>query len=215
MAATQLRAVIVDHQRLCRDGLRHVLDVQCGIHVAGEGATCSDVRRLVGEHEPDVAIVEYEYPDGTIVDVLAEIVGRGATRVLVVTAHASVDDAKVVLREGAAAYLLKTEPLAHLLEALAAARDGGRYLAPGLGAQIVSGGSRNRFGFDVLTRREMQVAVLIALGHTSREIADLWSNSTRTIESHRAKVMSKLGVRTRSELVRWALDQRLIGPSAA
>jgi two-component system response regulator NreC len=132
------------------------------------------------------------------------------TAIVVLTMQNEPAFARQALQAGAAAYVLKEAADDELVEAVRAAASGGTYLNPALGARLAAEPPAPEGPPDDLTEREVDVLRLIALGNTNQEIADQLYLSVRTVESHRAHIQRKLGRTTRAELVRYALDRKLV-----
>ena len=118
--------------------------------------------------------------------------------------------AREALRAGARGYVLKHSAGTELVQAIRAAAGGGTWLNPDLGARMAAAPEGPTGALADLSERELEVLRLIALGHTNAEIAEQLFLSVRTVETHRAHIQQKLGVSTRAELVRYALDNDLL-----
>ncbi len=145
-----------------------------------------------------------------------------ATKIIVVTGHCTEEHVRATLEAGADGYVLKDDTRDDLLKALRAAGDGKVFLSPGICGRVVTGylsrggpgaeqrGARPRISWTNLTTRERQMLKLVAQGKKNREIAELLSLSTKTVEKHRASVMQKMEFSNVSELVAYAVDNGLI-----
>src|SRR5690242_17379767 len=199
---------ICDDHGLVRSGLRRVLEAEPGLEVIGEAGNAEEALALVCERPPDVLLLDVTMPGRSGIDVLPEL--RDAAPTMKVLMLSMQDDPAYIrgaLAAGANGYVLKDAADADLVKALHDVVNGRRYIQPALGARLVSmESSAVRNLNDPLSAREHEVLRLLALGHTNQEIAKQLYISVRTAESHRAKIGEKLGLKTRAELVRYALE---------
>jgi len=192
-----------------RHGLRMLLESEPDFEVVGEAGDLDETRRYVLMRQPDVLILDLTMPDGTSIDLIPQLRERSPqTRIVVLTMHEEPAFARSALAAGALGYVLKEAADEELIDAVRRAAANERYLNPRLGARLASEPASGLPGG--LSEREVEVLRLIALGHTNSEIAAKLFLSVRTVETHRAHIQQKLRLSTRSELVRYALDQRLI-----
>ena len=191
---------ICDDQVLVRAGLRRLLDGEPGLEVTSESATTGEAVAQVREQPPDVLVLDLGMLGRNGLDALGEIAGAvPETRVLVLSQH---DDPAYVRRAfsaGATGYLLMEAADTELVHAIREVANAHPYLHPELGARLAAADA------DPLSEREHEVLHLLALGYTNQEIAKLLFMSVRTAETHRGRIMQKLGLHTRVEIVRYAL----------
>jgi two-component system response regulator NreC len=202
--------VLVDDHAVVRGALRALLEAQEDLEVAGEAGDIADARQAVADFSPDVLVLDVNLPDGLSVDAVAEL--RDAhphTQIVLLTMERDIGLARRALDDGALGYLFKDAAHLELVEAVRAAAAGERYLP----AAVAAGLSRpaDKGGPQTLSPRETDVLRLMALGHTNREIGEQLGLSVRTVETHRAHIQQKLGLATRPELTRYALENDLIG----
>ncbi len=202
--------VIADDHAVVRKGLRMLVDAEPELHVVAEAGTVPDALRMARAHRPDVLILDLNMPGGSSLEAIPEIREQlPATAIVVLTMQDSPAFARSALRAGAAGYVLKEAAEEELLGAIRLARDGGTYLNPRLGAQLAADPAPSGPPDD-LSERELEVLRLITLGHTNAEIAERLFLSVRTVESHRAHIQHKTRRGSRAELVRYALEHRLV-----
>jgi two-component system, NarL family, response regulator NreC len=205
-----ITVVLADDHAVVRTGLRLLLDGEADMEVVAEAGDVEAARRYVRGHRPSVLVLDLNMPGGSSLEALPLIRAESPdTQVVVLTMHADLSSARQALGSGALAYVLKDALDDELVEAIRRAAAGERYINPSFGARLArepSSGSP-----DGLSRRELDVLRLIALGHTNAEIAAQLFLSVRTVESHRAHIQQKLGLSSRAELVRYALEKRVIG----
>ena len=170
---------------------------------------------LAAKLRPDVVLLDVSMPGPGGIEVTQRILQRSpATRVLILTVHEDASLLKGALRVGAAGYIVKRAVQSELISALRAVAAGEMYVHPSMTRSLVRltgsapGGSLPRD--TELTRRELDVLRLVAQGHTNRQVAEELGIGIRTVETHRANVMGKLGLETRIDLVRYALDHKLV-----
>jgi two-component system response regulator NreC len=204
-----IRVVIADDHAVVRRGLRQVLDAQDGFEVVAEASDLADARRYVRGHHPDVLILDLNLPEGLSLGAIPDIRAENPeTQIVVLTMQNEPAYAREALSAGALGYVLKEAAESELVEAVQRAAAGDTYLNPRLGARVAAEPLPGPP--DGLSEREVEVLRMIALGHTNSEIADELYLSVRTVETHRAHIQQKLRLGSRSELVRYALDHKLI-----
>jgi two-component system response regulator NreC len=207
-----IRIVLADDHQVVRTGLSLLLGASEDIEVVAEAGDVDAALRAVLGHKPDVLVLDLNMP-GTLssLEALSEISERSAkTATVVLTMHEDPEYARRALRGGALGYVLKEAADTELVEAIRRAAAGETYLNPSLGARLATTPETPAGPPDDLSRREVEVLRLIALGHTNTEIGSQLFLSVRTVETHRAHVQQKLGRSTRAELVRYALDHGLL-----
>jgi len=212
------RVLLADDHAVLRAGLRSLLNSQSDFEVVGEAATGAQAVRRARELTPDVVLMDITMsgPDGleAVRQIRAEL---PATRVLVLTMHDNIDYLRQVLEAGGSGYVLKKAADTELLSALRAVEQGGTYLHPAHTRALLNpeasgeGGQDEMAGHETLSEREQQVLRLIAQGYSNRGIAAELSLSVKTVETYRARIMEKLGLRGRVALVRYALRHHLLG----
>lgn len=194
-----------------------ILDAEPGLEVVGEAGTAAEAVLLASQVAPDVFVIDIGLPDRSGIDATADIIEASpGTRVLVLTVHDDVAYLRRAFDAGAAGYLLKEAADVELVQAVHQVTSGGQYVHPSMGAALLAReAAPARLGGPggELSDREVEVLRLIALGLTNPQIADELFVSVRTVETHRAHVYQKLGVRERAELVRLAREADLLDPS--
>jgi two-component system response regulator NreC len=204
-----IRALLVDDHQIVRSGVRHVLEATGRFDVVGEASGVGDALERARVLRPDVVVLDLTLRDGSGLDAIAELRELGA-RVVILSMQDEPAYARRAFELGAQGYVVKDaadEELAGAIDAVLADRI---YVHPAIAARLVV-----REPEDDLTERERQILRSIALGYTNQEIAGELFLSVRTIEAHRRHVLDKLRLSTRAELVRYALEHRIveIGPA--
>jgi two-component system, NarL family, response regulator NreC len=203
--------VLADDHPVVRSGLRMLLEAHEDIEVVSEVGDVDGARRSVLGHKPTVLVLDLNMPGGSSLEALPAIMTSSPdTSVVVLTMQEDPAFAREALRSGARGYVLKQAAGTELVQAIRAAAGGGTWLNPELGARMAAAPSTPAGPPGDLTDRELDVLRLIALGHTNNEIAEQLYLSVRTVETHRAHIQQKLGMSSRAELVRYALDHDLI-----
>jgi DNA-binding NarL/FixJ family response regulator len=204
-----IRVIVCDDHALVRSGLRRLLETEPRIEVVAEAADGEEAIDRVAEAQPDVLLLDIVLPGRSGIEILPDLLeASSTTRVLALSMQ---DDPAYVRRAfaaGASGYLLKEAADSELVQAIHEVAAGRRYVHPLLGARLAAAeaAAERRAQADPLTGREHDVLRLLALGHTNQEIAKLLFISIRTAETHRARIMQKLGLKSRAEVVRYALD---------
>ena len=215
-----LRILLAEDHQIVREGLRSLLEGSTGYEVVGETGNGLDVEGLVAELRPDVLVADIVMPGLNGIEVTRRIRKRNPeTRVVVLSMHAGEPFVLEALAAGASGYVLKDTTATELVRAIDEAAAGRRYLSPPLSDRAVQaymGRSRDGRGRDryrALTTREREVLQLVAEGLTSLAIAERLGVGRRTVESHRANLMRKLGVPTTPALVRLVAERGLLPES--
>jgi DNA-binding NarL/FixJ family response regulator len=198
-----------------------LINAQPDMTVVGEAADAADALEQVTRLKPDVLTLDLTMPGGGSIKLIERLREEcPLTRVLVLTMHDDPAYLRAVMAAGGAGYVVKTAADAQLLSAIRAVCQGRIVVdvnLPNARPQATAGvetGSPRSAGFAGLSAREREVFTLFAQGHTNQEIAGKLFLSVKTIETYRARIADKLGLRTRADLVRYALEVGLLGPEA-
>jgi two-component system, NarL family, response regulator NreC len=206
--ATMIRIVLADDHPVVRRGLRLLLDEEPDFEVVAEAGGVDEARQYVRGHHPTVLVLDLNMPGGSSLEAIPTIRSEfPETRIVVLTMQPEAAFARQAFAAGATGYVLKQAADGELVEAVRLAAAGESYLNPRLGARMAA----EPQGLpDDLSEREVEVLRLLALGHTNQEIANQLYLSVRTVENHRLHIQQKLLVSSRAELVRYALDHKLM-----
>ena len=210
-----IRVLIADDHGIVRSGLRMLIERQADMEVVAEADDGVSALESTQQHRPNVAVLDVSMPRMTGLQAAREIRAHAPdTRVLMLSMH---DDARYFLEgleAGAAGYVLKRAADTDLIGAVRTVAAGRTFLSDdaqrALMDEWLEKGSPEPD--DPLTPRELEVVKLIAEAFTNRQIAETLKVSEKTVESHRANVLSKLGMRDRVELVRYAIRRGLVEP---
>ena len=211
-----IRVVIADDHRVVRVGLEQLLQTFDDVEFLGAGEGGEQAVTLCDQHRPDVLLLDLSMPDLDGIDVTKRLRDVSPdTKVVVFTSFSDRERIVQALDAGAVGYLLKDAATGELELALRSVMRGESWLSPAVSRQVVEGYVQ-RVGGDaapeVLTARQREVLKLVAGGKSTKEIAFLLNLSVKTVETHRAQIMERLGIRDVAGLVRYALRTGLIPP---
>lgn len=216
--ADVIRVALCDDHAVVRSGLRRILADEADIEVVGEAGTAEEAVALAGATKPDVFVMDLGLPGTSGITATREVVAANpSTKVLVLTVHDDVAYLRKAFDAGARGYLVKEAADVELILAVRHVATGQDYVHPALGAALLApGATAPRAGGPggELSERELEVLRLVALGHTNAEIAAELYVSVRTVETHRAHLQQKLGIKTRADLVRYAREIGLLEEEA-
>jgi len=211
---TVKRILIADDHEVVRSGLRAIVETRADWMVSGEAVDGRAAVALILEMKPDVAIVDYSMPVMNGLEVSRRIKSHHLrTEVLILTMHESEDILTEVLLAGVRGFLLKSDARSHLVAAIEALLDHRPYFTSVLLEKLLHDYQLNKKdkSEDLLSSREQSVVQLIAEGHTNKSVGKVLNLSVKTVETHRASAMRKLGISSTAELVRYAIRVKLIG----
>ncbi len=208
--------IIADDHEVVRQGVRALLRSDPTVRIVAEAADGAEAVRLVEKHRPEVLIADVAMPILNGIEVAREVAKLSPrTRTIILSMHASEAYVVDALRSGAAGYVLKDSRSSELLEAIHHVLAGRRYLSPPLSQRAIDAylekiESSGIDLYETLTPREQQIFRMAAEGRTNHEVAAQLFISSRTVETHRANVMRKLGLRTHTDLVLFAVRRGLL-----
>jgi two-component system response regulator NreC len=207
--------LIADDHGVLRAGLRALLKAEPDLVVVGEAADGQQALQAAAELRPDVVLLDLSMPGLNGIDVTRQLkVDMPDMRVLILTVHEDGGLLQEAIRVGASGYIIKRAVESELINAIRAVFRGEMYVHPAmtraLMKELAPRSVPDSDPVKVLTRREIEVLRYIAQGHTNRQIADALCLSVRTVESHRANLMSKLNLNSRVELVHYAMEHGLL-----
>ncbi|HSO99476.1 MAG TPA: response regulator transcription factor [Solirubrobacteraceae bacterium] len=204
--------VLADDHAVVRRGLRMLLDAEDGVEVVAEAGDVGATLRKVRGYQPSVLVLDLNMPGGSSLEAIPRLLEASpGTRIVVLTMEDEPQVARVALRAGALAFVLKEAADTELDDAVHAALAGQRYLNPRLGARVATEPEATTGAVDGLSDRELEVLRLLALGYTNGEVANKLFLSVRTIESHRSHIQRKTGATSRAGLVSYAREHDLFG----
>jgi two-component system response regulator NreC len=204
-----IKIVIADDHAIVRRGLRQLIEGEDGFEVVAEAEDVESARRYVRGHSPNVLVLDLNMPGEPSIEAIPKLRTEfPETQIVVLTMQNEPAYARSALGAGVLGYVLKESADAELVQAIRAAVAGEQYLNPRLGAKVAAEPLPGPP--DGLSDRELEILRLIALGYTNSQVAEELFLSVRTVETHRAHIQQKLGLSDRAELVRYALDRKLV-----
>lgn len=218
LKSAKIRVLIADDHAILRSGLRMLIDAQPDMSIVAEAANGTEAIRLARDVKPDVVILDVTMAEGGGLNAISEILkNHASTRILMLTMHEEAAYLRTALAAGASGYVLKKSLDADLLSAIRAVSRGRTYVDSQLAATLIQHAIPQRDRepgnpADVLSDREVQVLKLVAEGFSSREIAEQILVGVKTVETYRGRFAEKLGLKSRADVVRYALEIGLLSP---
>ncbi len=214
----QFRIVIADDHELVRRGIRSILTAHRGWQVVGEASDGAQAARLTENLRPHVLIMDVTMPKLDGLEATRKILNDcPETKILILTMHESAQMVRRILEAGARGYILKSDLAEQLVRAVREVSQGKLFLTPKVSDIVLRGfldvEKRSRAALDdeaKPTAREREILRLLVMGKTNKEIGSLLGITVRTVETHRAKIMLKLGVHSIAELIHFAMDRGLV-----
>lgn len=213
-----MNIIIADDHAVVRSGFMHILNFQPDMNVVATAADGIEAFELVEQHRPDVLLMDLSMPPGE-----SGLVATGKihehfpeTKILILTMHDDEEYLFYVFRNGALGYVLKNAPDDELLKAIRTVYKGETYIYPSMATSLVRELIENDRGeyegdlFKVLTKREIEVLPLAAKGYGNKEIAEKLFISVKTVEAHKSRIMTKLNLKSRPDLIEYALKKKLL-----
>ncbi|MGN7385746.1 response regulator [Sporosarcina sp. SAFN-015] len=213
-----MKIIIADDHAVVRSGFMHILNYQDDMEVVATAADGLEAYELVAKHRPDILLMDLSMPPGE-----SGLIATGKikedfpeTKVVILTMHDDEEYLFHVLKNGASGYVLKNSPDEELLSALRTVYDGGTYIHPSMATSLVRQFVTKDFNeaetdpYKILSRREIEVLPLVAKGYGNKEIAEMLYISVKTVEAHKSKIMEKLDLKSRPELVEYALRKKFL-----
>ncbi|HLV88932.1 MAG TPA: response regulator transcription factor [Candidatus Sulfotelmatobacter sp.] len=213
---SKIRVLIADDHAILRSGLRMLIDAQADMTVVGEAENGDEAIQTAKQTRPDIVILDVTMPERGGLHAIYDILRNNPdTRILLLTMHEELAYMRTALSAGASGYVLKKSVDADLLSAIRAVHKGRTYVDSELASELIQRAlpERNRSGAkptDMLSERELQVLKLVAEGFSSREIAQQIFVSVKTVETYRGRFAEKLGLTSRADIVRYALETGLL-----
>lgn len=212
-AVNRIKVLVVDDHAIMRDGIRALLGIHDDIEIVGEASEGKEAVEKAQELSPDVAVMDIAMPGMDGLEATRRIKKKKPTvKVLVLTQYDNREYILSAIKAGADGYVPKRALGSELESAIRAVHRGDSYLYPSAASAVIKDyvkGSDEET-YDRLTAREREILKLIADGHTSREIADMLFISLKTVLGHRARIMEKLDIHNRTELIKYAMRKGLV-----
>jgi len=209
-----IEILIVDDHSIVREGLKQLVADESDMVFAGEAGTAVDALRLIREQSCDVIVLDITMPGGKSgLDLLPEIRSlRPTAKVLILSMHAEEQFAIRALKSGASGYITKQSASNELVRAIRKVQSGGKYISQSIAEQLAFfvGDDGNKPLHERLSDREFQVLRLLAVGKNMREIGGELFISEKTVGTYRLRIMEKMNMSRNAELVRYAVQNKLI-----
>ena len=216
-----IRVLVVDDHAVLRQALRHLLESSPGVEVVGDASNGRDAVELAERLKPDVVLMDSVMPGLNGIEATRQIRKRmPKVKVLMLTGYMEDEQISNALQAGASGYVVKKSEIDELLLGIQAVFRGNPYFSSSIGEGNVTDylwqlrSNEGRAGYDLLTAREREVLQLIAEGYSNQKIGAELYISVKTVEAHRAHIMSKLHARNRTDLIRYALRKGIVGLEA-
>ncbi len=207
----KIRVFLADDHTVVREGLRLLVNREPDMEVIGEAANGEVAWREAKTLQPDVVVMDVSMPELNGVQATERLkVSCPHIKVVALSAYSDTAHIRQLLASGASSYVLKHTAAEELIRAIRTVINGGVYLDPAIAGKIVEGcisPSASAKGADSLSEREHEVLLSVARGYTNAEIAERLHISIKTVETHKARVLQKLNLHTRADIVSYALEQ--------
>ncbi len=211
-----IRVLLADDHSIVRDGLRRIIEDSGDMEVVGEAADGRDAIRQIASTQPEIAVIDISMPGLDGLEVVSRLRKEAPEiPVLILTMHEEAQYVVRAIEAGAMGYLTKQSAPEQLVAAIRKIYNGQRYITEDASEALalrVARGSAGQTPLDTLSMRELQVLRRLAMGHTSREIAEAYSISIKTVDTYRARLLKKLDLRNNAELIRFAIHNNLLEP---
>ena len=209
-----IKVLLADDHSIVRDGLRRIIEESGEMEVVAEASDGQEALQLVPGTTPDVAVIDISMPGLDGLEVLSRLQAQNPELpVLILTMHEEGQYVVRAIEAGAMGYITKQSAPEQLVKAIRKVHSGHRYLTDeateALALRIAKGGE-DQSPLDSLSMRELQVLRRLAMGHTNREIARAYHISIKTVDTYRARLLKKLGLRNNADLSRFAIQNKLI-----
>ncbi|EGQ26536.1 response regulator transcription factor [Mammaliicoccus sciuri] len=214
-----MKIIIADDHAVVRTGFMHILNYQDDMEVVATAADGLEAYELVAKHRPDIILLDLSMPPGQ-----SGLIATGKihedfpeTKIVILTMYDDEEYMFHVLKNGASGYILKNAPDEELISALREVYDGGTYVHPSMATSLVREFVQKDRKladeddpFKILSKREIEILPLVAKGYGNKEIAEMLYISVKTVEAHKSKMMDKLHLKNRPELVEYALRKKFL-----
>jgi DNA-binding NarL/FixJ family response regulator len=212
-----IKIILADDHKLVRQGMRSLLEAHPGLEVIGEASDGQEAIKLMEELCPDIAFMDVMMPNLNGIEAAKIAQQRGLKpKIIFLSMHTNSTYVIRALQSGVMGYVLKDSDFSEILQAIQNVMENKRYLSSAIADEVLeillNAGQEKEDLLDVLSTREREILQLIAEGNPNASIAEKLALSVRTVEAHRAHIMSKMRFNSQSDLVRFAIQQGLIAP---
>lgn len=208
-----IRIAIADDHPIVREGLRRIASDDAGISVTGEAATGEELFRILDTVPVDVVLLDVSMPGAAFVDTLQDLRERhSSVKVLVISAHPEDQWAMRALRAGAAGYLTKDHSPEALVQAIRRVARGGKYVSESMAEKLAGmvDNGRARAPHERLSDREFEVLRALGSGMMVKDVAAQLHLSAKTVSTYRARLLEKMGLKSKADLVRYVVTHELL-----
>lgn len=211
----RVRVVLADDHEMAREALSRILNDSGDVNVVGQASDGLEVLRTVETTDPECVVLDYSMPNLDAPEVIESLLRRETSvKILVLTVHENIHYAIRVLESGAHGYLIKSAAVDELVNAIKVVHGGGIYISPKVSDEVLQHlrrPKRERVGLEALSQREFDLLRILGAGKTLQQCAEQMKVSTSTASTYRARVMEKLNLESTAELIRFALDNDVVG----
>lgn len=219
---TNVKVILADDHVIVRNGIKALLENEPNIEVIAEASSGQEALELVGEFHPDILIIDIRMPGMSGLEATSKLKNYSEkTRALILSMHDTEEYVLQSIRVGASGYLLKDDSKEEFLKAIDSVSSGDKYFSSSISKILVNNYLNSLNNNDSipedsaivdLTKKEKDIINLVSKGYSNKKIASHFENSIRTIEAHRFNIMKKLKVKNAIELVKYAIDNKIIDP---
>jgi DNA-binding NarL/FixJ family response regulator len=210
-----IRVVLADDHAMVREALSQILDESGSMHVVGQAADGHQVLEVAAAAKPDVLVVDYTMPNFDAPSAIEALLRRFPDlKVLVLTVHENIHYAVKVLESGAHGYVVKSAAVGELVDAIKSVSDGEVYISPKVSQRVIQHlrqPRKERVGLEALSQREFELLRVLGAGMSLKECAKHLNISTSSASTYRARLMEKLKLNTTAEIIRFALENDIVG----
>jgi DNA-binding NarL/FixJ family response regulator len=212
-----VRVLLADDHQIVRQGLSALINAQTGIEIVGEARDGLELLDMVEKLHPHVVVTDVAMPNLNGVDAAGLIRKRFPdVQVIILSMHTASSYVIRALRNGALGYVLKSDNIEDVIDAIRSVMSGHRYLSGQVSEQVISSliaGQEPEMDLEKrITNREREILQLVAEGNTNVQISKKLNISSRTVETHRANMMNKLGLSSQADVIHFAIQNGLVSP---
>lgn len=214
----KIKVFLADDHKILRESLVILLSQQENIEVTGEATDGLDAFKSIVKHKPDIAVIDISMPMLNGIDLAAKLrLESPDTKIIILTMHKTEEFVTKALQAGVKGYVLKDNALEELIQSIETVYQGNIFLSQGVAQFVVNGYLKNipseeYAKANLISSREREILQLLAEGKSNKEISDILFLSIKTVETHRANIMRKLGLKSVIDLVLYAVRNHIIEP---
>lgn len=213
--SARIRVALADDHAMVRESLARVLEESGEVAVVGQASDGLEAMRVVESTSPDVVVLDFSMPKADAPTVIETLLHRQPQiKILVLTVHENIHYAVKVLETGAHGYLIKSAAVQELVEAIQTVYAGGIYVSPKVSQDVLAHmrrPKRERVGLQALSQREFDLLRILGAGHSLQECSKQMKISTSTASTYRSRIMEKLNLKSTADLIRFALENQIVG----